>query len=128
RVLRPGGVMYLSTTNSLCPVQAEYDVPLYSWYPQALKRRYERLAVTTRPELVSHAQYPAVNSFTFYSLRRALREHGFEAVLDRFDLIDVAGRGGVAAAVVGTVRALAPLRWLGQVATPYTVALAFRAG
>ena len=31
RVLRPGGLLYVSTTNVLCPVQAEFNLPLYSW-------------------------------------------------------------------------------------------------
>ena len=128
RILRPGGVLYLSTTNTLCPAQAEFDLPLYSWYPAALKHHFERLAVTTRPELVSHATYPAINWFTFYSLRRALQAYGFEPVLDRFDLIDTASQGGITRCALAMVRAVAALRWLGQVVTPYTVALAFRGG
>jgi 2-polyprenyl-6-hydroxyphenyl methylase/3-demethylubiquinone-9 3-methyltransferase len=28
RILRPGGVLYLSTTNRLCPRQMEFDLPL----------------------------------------------------------------------------------------------------
>src|SRR5262245_22919763 len=51
RILRPGGLLYLSTTNWLCPVQDEFNLPLYSWYPAPLKRGIEKLAVTTRPEL-----------------------------------------------------------------------------
>ncbi len=127
RILRPGGVAYMSTSNKLCPVQDEYDLPLYSWYPAALKRHYERLAVTTRPELVSHAQYPAVNWFTFHGLRQALREEGFEPVLDRFDLIDLSQQPRAIAALLRGARSVPPLRWVGQLVTPYTVALAFRA-
>ena len=126
RILRPGGVLYVSTSNSLCPIQNEFDLPLYSWYPASMKRRYERLAVTTRPELVSHAQYPAVNWFTFYSLRRQLRGMGFDTVLDRFDLMDIDAHGLPVKAAVRGIRALPPLRLLGQMATEYTVALAFR--
>ena len=33
RIVRPGGVLFLSTTNWLCPVQQEFNLPLYSWYP-----------------------------------------------------------------------------------------------
>ena len=47
RVTKPRGYLYLSTTNKLCPVQQEFELPAYSWYPGFLKRRYERLAVTS---------------------------------------------------------------------------------
>lgn len=47
RLLRPGGVLYVSTTNVLCPVQQEFTLPLYSWYSRAIKRRGERMSVTT---------------------------------------------------------------------------------
>jgi SAM-dependent methyltransferase len=87
RVLRPGGLLYLSTTNRLCPMQNEFDLPLYSWYPRWLKRRYERLAVTTRPELVAYARYPAVHWFTPYGLARFLGKRGLRC-FDRFDLIE----------------------------------------
>lgn len=119
RVLRPGGVLYLSTSNALCPVQQEFTLPLYSWYPAPLKRRYERLAVTTRPELANHAKYPAVHWFTFYGLRRYLGRRGVRC-LDRFDMIDLDGRGALARALVGAVRAAPPLRLLGHIATPGT--------
>jgi 2-polyprenyl-6-hydroxyphenyl methylase/3-demethylubiquinone-9 3-methyltransferase len=124
RVLRPGGLLYLSTTNRLCPKQAEFNLPLYSWYPRPLQRRYERLAVTTRPELANFAKYPAVHWFTFYSLRDALTARGFEPGRDRFDLVDLSSRGALARITVNTLRALPPLRWLGHVLTPYSVVLA----
>ena len=125
RVLKPGGVLYLSTTNVLCPVQQEFDLPLYSWYPRPLKRRYERLAVTTRPELVNHARYPAVHWFSFYGLRAYLGRLGFDC-LDRFDVIDAAGRSGTAQFVLGAVRRVGVLRWFGHVLTPYTVVFAVK--
>ncbi len=62
--MRPGGVLYLTTTSCLCPSQMEFRLPLYSWYPGFLKRRYERLAKTTRPELANFAIYPAVHWFS----------------------------------------------------------------
>lgn len=127
RILKPGGVMYLSTTNRLCPVQMEYDLPLYSWYPGSLKRRYERLAVTTRRELVNHATYPAVHWFTFYQLRDFLLEQGV-ASRDRFDLMDAERLGGLGGVALKTVRAVPPLRWLGHVMTPYSAVLGVKQG
>lgn len=126
RVLKPGGVLYLSTTNYLCPVQAEFDLPMYAWYPGFLKRRYERLAVTTRPELANYAKYPAVNWFSVYSLARALRKRGFGAVFDRFDIADTDNKSSFARFVFGVIRALPPLRLLAHVGTPYTVAVALK--
>jgi 2-polyprenyl-6-hydroxyphenyl methylase/3-demethylubiquinone-9 3-methyltransferase len=125
RVLKPGGVLYLSTTNVLCPVQQEFDLPLYSWYPGWLKRHYERLAITTRPELVNHARYPAVHWFSFYGLRDYLRGLGLECY-DRFDMIDESRSGTGGRVVVRAIREIPPLRWLGQVATPYTVVFAVK--
>lgn len=123
RVLRPGGVLYLSTTNWLCPIQQEFNLPLYSWYPPALKRYYERRAMTDRPELANHAKYPAVNWFSPYSLKNYLGSRGF-VCLDRFDLIDVNGKSPWARLAVRMVRRSSTLRLLGHVMTPYTVLVA----
>src|SRR5205807_1840429 len=84
RILRPGGLLYISTTNVLCPLQEEFNLPAYSWYPTSLKRHCERLAVTTRQSLANHAKYPAVNWFSFYSLRDWLTALDFKCY-DRFD-------------------------------------------
>lgn len=86
RILRPGGVLYMSTTNWLCPVQDEFNLPLYSWYPPPLKRHFERVAVTTKPQIANHARYPAVNWFSFFQLRAYLKPLGFTC-LDRFDML-----------------------------------------
>lgn len=123
RVLRPGGVVYLSTTNRLCPSQQEFNLPVYSWYPPPLKRRYEKLAVTTRPELANHAAYPAVNWFTFYELRGELQVRGFRC-LDRFDIAAATDRGSLRNALLGAVTTLSPLRFMAHVATAGTIIFA----
>ena len=123
RVLKAGGTLFLSTTNALCPVQAEFDLPLYSWFPRPLKRYYERLSVTTRPELVNHAKYPAVHWFTTHGLSAYLRARGF-VPFDRFDMMDTAGKSALKRFVIGTIRAVPPIRWLGHVLTPYTAIVA----
>lgn len=125
RILRPGGVLYLSTSNVLCPVQQEFDLPLYSWYPAPLKRRYERLAVTTRPELVRHAKYPAVNWFSFYGLRRELSHRGMRS-MDRFDFIDSASRSRLKCLAATVIRSLPPVRLLAHIATPNTMVVAVK--
>ena len=125
RVLRPQGVLFLSTTNKLCPVQEEFNLWLYSWYPSTLKRYCERLAVTTRPHIANYAKYPAVNWFSFYGLRRLLQKSGFEC-LDRFDLMDTSTKSALSQTVISSVRAFRSLRWLAHVGTPGTSLLAVK--
>ena len=125
RVLRPRGLLYLSTTNVLCPKQQEFNLPLYSWYPGALKRYFERLAVTTRPAIANHAKYPAVNWFSFYRLRDFLEPLGFHC-LDRFDLINTAGKAALTRAVIRLVRHVSVLRFLGHMGTPSTYLVAVK--
>lgn len=126
RVLKPGGILYLTTTNRLCPVQQEFSLPLYSWYPRFAKRFFESMAVTRWRSLVNHATYPAVNWFTFYELRRELGRLGFDRCLDRFELIRFSRRSSPARFVLACVRKIPPLRWLGHVATPYTKIIAIK--
>lgn len=125
RILRPGGALFFTTTNQLCPVQAEFNMPLYSWYPAPLKRHYENLAVTTRPEIANFARYPAVNWFTFYGLRKMLTRCGFKC-LDRFDIMDLEEKSALARVTVAAVCAIPMLRWFAHVCTPGTIILALR--
>lgn len=119
RVLKPGGIVYFCTTSRLCPKQHEYTLPLYSWYPSWLKRRCERMAVTSHPQWVQFTSFPAVHWFSFYGLRSHLHERGVTA-LDRFDVMDAPGTG-LKAKVLRLVRNVAALRFLGHIATPYTL-------
>ena len=123
RVLRSGGLLYINTSSKLCPKQQEFNLPLYSWYPQWLKRHFERRAVTDRPELANYAKYPAVNWFSFYGLRDYLVPQGF-VCLDRFDLIDPSRLGNLGKLAIGAIQTISPLRFLAQVATPYTLLVA----
>lgn len=127
RVLRPGGVLYLTTTNRLCPKQQEFNLLFYSWYPRAIKKWIERLAVTTRPDLANYATYPAVNWFSYYSLRKELVARGFET-MDRFDIIKLtapSGRKKLAAKIIGSNFLV---RWFGHVCTPSSIVVATKSG
>lgn len=124
RVLRPGGVLYVSTTNRLCPVQQEFDLPAYSWYPRAIKRRCERLAVTTHGHWVQHTSFPAVHWFTYFQLRDYLDARGLTS-RDRFDAIEPGG-SRLRQAVVKAIRSVGLLRFAGHVLTPYTMVVAYR--
>lgn len=124
RILRPGGVIYLSTTSVLCPVQQEFTLPLYSWYPAAIKRRCERMSVTTHGHWVQHTSFPAVHWFSFFQLRDYLDARGVSS-RDRFDVMDTRG-SLLRRAAVGAVQAVPPLRWLAHVMTPYTMVVGYR--
>lgn len=120
RILRTGGLLVISTNNKLCPIQYEFDLPLYSWYPAPMKRYCERLAVTTHPQIANYARYPAVNWFTFYGLRAAFAQRGLRAV-DRFDAQSPEGLRGPKRWMLGLIRSVQPVRWLANAATPYTL-------
>lgn len=123
RVLRPGGLIYINTSSKLCPKQQEFNLPLYSWYPQRIKRYFERRAVTDRPELANYAKYPAVNWFSFYGLNDYLEPRGFQC-LDRFDLIDASSKSMAKRLLLALLKSLPPLRLLGHIFTPYTLLVA----
>ena len=125
RVVQPGGVLFLATSNKLCPVQNEFRLPLYSWYPGPIKRWCERLAVTSQPWLANYATYPATNWFTFNQLRRELDQLGFDS-MDRFDITDMSSKGVFARAILTVIRSVPPIRWLAQFTTPTSNVLAVK--
>lgn len=124
RIVKPGGLLYFSTTNKLCPKQDEFNLPLYSWYPGFLKRHYEKLAVTTRPELANHATYPAVNWFTYGQLCNYLRPKGFRS-LGRFDWMDPT-ESTKKALLLPLIRTLPPVRLLAYMLTVGTAVFAIK--
>jgi 2-polyprenyl-3-methyl-5-hydroxy-6-metoxy-1,4-benzoquinol methylase len=125
RVVRPGGVLYLSTTNWLCPVQDEFNLPLYSWYPGPLKRHFEKLSVTTRQDLANFARYPAVHWFSFFQLRDYLAPLGFES-LDRFDMLARQPLSGAKRLVANLARSTQAARLVAQVFTNGTTIYAIK--
>lgn len=119
RVLKPDGILFLSTDNKLCPVQQEFNLPLYSWYPAFLKKYYEKLSVTTKPELVNFATYPAVNWFSYYGLRKEMSKRGFVS-MDRFDVKQSKDLSLIGRVALAIFRSNPLSRFIGHVCTPYT--------
>lgn len=125
RVLKPGGLLYVSTSNALCPLQNEFNLPFYSWYPGFAKRYFERLSITTRPDLVNYARYPAVHWFSYYGLKRFLKPLGMHCQ-DRFDVLDTRGRSRPVRLLVSLVKALPPLHLVGHLLTQGSTVWAFK--
>jgi 2-polyprenyl-6-hydroxyphenyl methylase/3-demethylubiquinone-9 3-methyltransferase len=75
RVLRPGGVLYVSTTNRLAPNQHEIR---YLWgfgyLPDRIRRAIFAYAMRSRPSLIHHTRFPAYHWFTYRSLANELRK------------------------------------------------------
>ena len=111
RVLRPGGVFAMYTTNRTCPRQQEVNhFPFYSWLPDPLQRRVLAWIMAHRRDLVNFTDYPAVNWFTFPGMERAFREVGLEP-FDRLDLIARGAGGGLRGAVARAASRHRPLKW-----------------
>ncbi len=125
RVLKPNGILYVSTTNTLCPKQAEFNLPFYSWYPNVLKKYYERLAITSRPDIANYAKYPAVNWFSYYTLRSELTKLGLSSY-DRFDIMEINGRKNYQKNIIKMIRRNSFLRFIGHLLTPYLIMVAIK--
>ncbi|NIA30706.1 MAG: methyltransferase domain-containing protein [Actinobacteria bacterium] len=125
RILRPDGILCLSTTNKLCPVQDEFKLPLFGWYPDVLKKYYIKLAINSKPDLVNYAHYPAVNWFSFFSLRADLQKRGFKS-FDRFDLMGLNDAGKIKEIISFSVRNVPFLQVLAHIFTQGTFLLAYR--
>jgi 2-polyprenyl-6-hydroxyphenyl methylase/3-demethylubiquinone-9 3-methyltransferase len=127
RVLKPGGVVFVSTTNRLCPAQQEFSLSFYSWYPTAIKRWCVRKALTTRPDWVNHTKFPAVNWFTYSELRQWFEARGFQT-MDRFDVLDLGRMGFGARLLVTAIRNLSLIRLLAQCASRDTTLWGLKLG
>jgi len=119
RVLDAGGLLYLSTTNRLCPKQEEFSLPGYSWYPRSIKKRCLERARTDRRHWVQHAEYPALHWFDPYMLARALRELGLEP-FDRFQIWHRYSLSTLRRNIGYAADLLSPLRLAGHLMTPST--------
>lgn len=83
RVLKPGGLLFVGTTNRLYPISTEIDFPLYQWLPLSLQMK---IAIRKRgPDVMENGL--AWNHFTPMGLRRSLLRTGFGKVYDVFDLV-----------------------------------------
>ena len=109
RVLRPGGLLFIGTTNRLYPISTEVDFPLYQWLPLGLQIR---IAMRKKGADVMENGL-AWNHFTPMGLRRALLDAGFREILDVFDLVrpsDLKGVKKMARPVLGLLKGVRAAR------------------
>ena len=90
RVLKPGGITYLTTTNrhriSLVGDNAEYKVRFYNWYPRLLKESYIFRHLHYEPRLANFTERPAVHWFSYADLCAVGRLAGFAQFYSPLDL------------------------------------------
>lgn len=112
RLLAPGGLLWIETTNVVCPRQREFRLPLYSWWPRPLKRVAEHLARSSVPALANYTPWPAVHWFSYFTLHRYLADRDL-LVSDRFDGMDTHGIGSAKKLVRRVALSSSAGRWAG---------------
>jgi SAM-dependent methyltransferase len=92
RVLQPGGVAYVTTTNryrvSVTGENGEYNVPFFNWLPGLVKESYVFKQLHHAPALAGYSARPAVHWFTYAELCRLGRQAGFAQFYSPLDLRD----------------------------------------
>jgi len=87
RVLAPGGVAYITTTNRLHLARnGEFNVRTFQWLPGVVKESYVFHHLHHDPSLANGTERPAVHWFTYSELCRLGREAGF---FKFYSLLDV---------------------------------------
>lgn len=91
RVLTPGGVALVVTTNrlklSLRGANAEFNTPYYNWFPPVVKEGYVHRHLHYRPQLANYTPRPAVHWFTYSRLCDLGRTAGFARFYSHLDLV-----------------------------------------
>ena len=127
RVLRPGGAFYFHTSSALGFRQREIrGFPFFAWYPASLKRRIMTWAKEKRPELIGHTNYPALNWYTPWGVKRELTAVGFKRLLNRWELVQPEEYSGPSRAMLLVARRSAPGRFVGEVLKPGSGFLAIK--
>ncbi|MBM4352334.1 MAG: class I SAM-dependent methyltransferase [Deltaproteobacteria bacterium] len=111
RVLRPGGIAWIGTTNRLRPYppwkEAEFNVPFFHWLPGILRESYVFFHLHFDPSLANYTPRPAVHWFSFADLCRLGRDAGFAHFYSVLDLIDPGEFQGLTAPLMRRIIAAA---------------------
>jgi 2-polyprenyl-3-methyl-5-hydroxy-6-metoxy-1,4-benzoquinol methylase len=126
--LAPGGALYLYSTNKFSLRSGEFEgVPLYGWLPYGV-REHIRLRAPGGHDVVETAHMD-FNQFTYWGLKRDLRQAGFVRVLDRIDLADPQGHEQPGRrALVTAVKTMPPLRMLARIFESGNTVIAVKGG
>jgi SAM-dependent methyltransferase len=91
RVLAPGGVAYIQTTNrlrfSLFGENGEYNVPFLNWMPGVVKEAFVHHHLHFDPALANYTSRPAYHWFSYPDLCKLGRDAGFYQFYSKIDLI-----------------------------------------
>jgi SAM-dependent methyltransferase len=94
RVLAPGGVLFVYTTNrhrlviSLTGRKGEFRAPFYNFFPDILKESYVFAHLHYDPRLANYSPLPAVHWFCFSDLCKLGRDIGFAKFYSPLDLAE----------------------------------------
>jgi SAM-dependent methyltransferase len=92
RILAPGGVLYVYTTNryriSLTGKNGEFRVPFYNFFPAIVKESYVFAHLHHNPRLANYSPLPAVHWFCFSDLCKLGRDVGFAKFYSPLDLAE----------------------------------------
>lgn len=98
RVLEPGGILYVYTTNryrvSLSGNNGEFNVPFYNWFPRLVREGYVFRHLHYKPDLANYTPRPAVHWFSYADLCEMGREAGFSQFYSKLDLIAACPNAG----------------------------------
>jgi SAM-dependent methyltransferase len=118
RVLAPGGVAYITTTNRLRVARnGEFNVRLFQWLPRLVKEAYVFRHLHHDPTLANGTERPAVHWFTYSELCQLGREAGFFKFYSVLDVkapvpTDFSGSEPVRRLKAKTLRAVQMHPWL----------------
>jgi ubiquinone/menaquinone biosynthesis C-methylase UbiE len=91
RVLAPGGLAVVTTTNKLqlspSGACAEFNVRFYNWLPTLVKESFVFEQLHFRPDLANYTPRPAVHWFTYNQLCSLGRAAGFAQFYSHVDLL-----------------------------------------
>lgn len=122
RCLKPGGVLFVETTNRQHPRQWEVnDFPFFSWLPHRVQRRYVRYCLEKRPDKINHTPIPVRFFFTHFQLKNKFRALGGQSH-DRYDLFNPEWFRGKKAMLLPLTRMFKYpfVKWLLYFPTPMT--------
>jgi len=89
RVLMPGGVLVVETTNRFrfhpLGVNGEYQIPFFNYFPKTLKEALVHHHLHYNPTLANYSTRPAVHWFSYADLCALGRQVGFYRFYPRFD-------------------------------------------